>query len=284
MNRAERERIVRAALGSARARAGWMRARCPFCEGRDDSFSFHPETTYYHCFRCAKKGYLEKQEGQEEFVIPKQSEDEQARELRALTNPPDGFFLLAGDTSESLGEARDYMHSRGIPESVWHEAQVGACAFGPYAGRVVIPNLMQDGSWYGYTTRAYSKAVPKKLAYKYPRGSWRGSVLHNQPALYEATEEILYVVEGAFDALFLWPHAVAVLGMPSEKQVQLLASSARPMAVVLDADAWQKGLALSLRLRLEGCRAGCVKLLDGADPDEVDRGDLWEWARDSLAG
>lgn len=204
-------------------------------------------------------------------------------EHRLLTSPPDGYFALAGDTSESLSEARAYMHSRGIPERVWHEAQVGACAFGKYAGRIVVPNLLPDGSWYGYTTRVWGKVADKKGKYRYPRGSWRGSVLHNQPAIRATTDEHLYVVEGAFDALFLWPHAVAVLGMPSDHQVAMLATSERPLVVVLDADAWEKGLALSLRLRLEGCKAGCVKLLDGADPDEVDPSDLWEWAQDSLS-
>ena len=283
MNRSEKEAIVRAAISTAKARAGWWRARCPFCEGRDDSFSFNPDTTYFHCFRCSVKGMLERKDEDETFSIPKPTETEQEQQVRILTSPPDGYCPLAGDESESLAEARAYMAGRRIPEHVWREAQVGACLWGQYAGRIVIPNLMPDGSWYGYTTRAYSKSVPKKLAYKYPPGTWRGSVVHNQPALWAATDEHLYVVEGAFDALFLWPHAVAVLGMPSEEQVRLLASSKRPLVVVLDADAWEKGFALSMRLRLEGCRAGCVRLLDGADPDEVDKGDLWEWAQVSLA-
>ena len=278
--REERAQIVRAALSAAKHRAGWWRAHCPFCQGRDDSFSYNPETSYYHCFRCPVRGKLD--EVPEEIIGAGPSKEERDAALEAITHPPDGFFLLAGDDSESLAPARDYMHKRGIPERVWHEAQVGACIYGKYAGRVVIPNLMPDGSWFGYTTRAYDKSVPKKAAYRYPPGSWRGDVLHNQPALWADTDEHLYIVEGAFDALFLWPHAVAVMGMPSEKQVLLLAQSKRPLVVVLDADAWEKGYALSMRLRLEGCRAGCVRLVDGADPDEVDQAWLWEEARASF--
>lgn len=279
MNREERTSIVRAALSGAKHRAGWYRAPCPFCQGRDDTFSYNPETSYYHCFRCPIRGKLD---DSDDLEFDKPAPEKIDAEQEALTRPPDGYFPLAGDDGESLAPARDYMHGRGIPERVWHQAHVGACAWGPYAGRIVIPNLMPDGSWYGYTTRAYDKKVPKKLAYKYPRGSWRGAVLHNQPALRANTDEHLYVVEGAFDALALWPHAVAVLGMPSEQQIALLATSTRPLVVVLDADAWEKGLALSLRLRLEGCASGNVRLLDGADPDEVDPSDLWEAARESL--
>ena len=281
MNRDERDKIVTATLGRARHRAGWWRTRCPFCDGKDDSFSYNPETTYWHCFRCRTKGVLERNPEGIDFTGPSQEELDQQQSV--LTSPPDGYFPLAGDTSESLAPARDYLASRGIPERVWEEAQVGGCAFGRYAGRVVIPNLMPDGTWYGYTTRVWGKCADKKKKYLYPPGSWRGAVLHNQPALWEDSPELLYVVEGAFDALYLWPHAVAVLGMPSEHQIALLASSKRPLVVVLDADAWEKGMALALRLRLEGCLAGHVRLLDGADPDEVDSAELWEAARASLS-
>ena len=282
VNKEERELIVRAALRQAKHRAGWWRAACPFCQGRDDSFSYNPETHYFHCFRCPVRGMLH--EEVEELVGAGPSKEEQSAALLAITKPPEGFFLLAGDMSQTLAPARDYMHKRGIPEHVWHEAQVGACAHGKYAGRVVIPNLLDDGGWFGYTTRAYDKGVPKKLAYKYPPGSWRGDVVYNQPALHSRSREHLYIVEGAFDALFLWPHAVAVLGMPSERQVALLAGSKRPLVAVLDADAWVQGWALSQKLRLEGCRAGAVRLVDGADPDEVDPAWLWEAARESLLG
>ena len=281
MRREERDQIVRAALSGAKHRAGWWRNRCPFCMGSDDSFSYNPQTSYWHCFRCSTRGKLDG-EIEELVAATEANKAKNASELEAIKKPPDGFFLLAGDTSHSLAPARDYMHSRNIPERVWHEAQVGACAWGPYAGRVVIPNLMPDGSWFGYTTRVWGKPLNKKLKYKYPRGSWRGDVLHNQPALHGDSEELLYVVEGAFDALFLWPHAVAVLGMPSERQISMLTTTRRPLCVVLDADAWEQGWSVAMRLRLEGCTAGCVRLLDGADPDEVDQAWLWEEARASF--
>lgn len=283
MKQEERQQIVRAALASAKLRAGWWRARCPFCEGRDDSFSINAITGFYHCFRCPKKGVLDSDdENIAALHLPPDEAAKAASDMEAIRHPPDGFFLLAGDTSYTLAPARDYLHSRGIPERVWHEAQVGACAHGKYAGRVVIPNLLDDGSWYGYTTRVWGKPIDKKMKYRYPPGGWRGAIMHNQPALHGPSDEHLYIVEGAFDALFLWPHAVAVLGMPSEHQITMLAASKRPLVAVLDADAWEKGWALAMRLRLEGCTAGAVKLMDGADPDEVDPAWLWEEARASL--
>lgn len=281
VRREERDRIVRAALAGAKHRAGWWRARCPFCMGADDSFSLNAQTSYWHCFRCRTRGKLDGEV--EEFIsLTDEQKAKNAADLEAIRHPPDGFFFLAGDMSESLAPARDYMRSRNIPERVWHEAQVGACAWGKYAGRVVIPNLLPDGSWYGYTTRIWGKPINKKAKYKYPPGSWRGDVLHNQPSLGGDVEEVLYVVEGAFDALYLWPHAVAVLGMPSERQISMLTTTRRPLCVVLDADAWEQGWGVAMKLRLAGCTAGCVRLLDGADPDEVDPAWLWEEARASF--
>jgi DNA primase len=99
----------------------------------------------------------------------------------------------------------------------------------------------------------------------------RGEVLYNHTALHVETERPVMVVEGVFDALALWPHAVAVLGKPSHFQVDALASAKRPVAIVLDGDAWQEGYALAMRLRLAGQRAGSVTLPPKTDPDEVDR-------------
>lgn len=282
MTREDKEKIIQVALSMAKLRAGWWRAPCPFCGGKDDTLSYNPTTGYYHCFRqaCRTKGVLG--EVPEDLVGAGPTADEQAAEIALVQRPPEDYVPLAGDDSLIFADARKYLRQRKLPEHVWREAQVGACVSGRYAGRIVIPNLMPDGSWYGYTTRAYSKSVPKKFAYRYPPGGWRGEVMHNLPAIWQKTDEVLYVVEGAFDALALWPHAVAVLGMPSERQLQLLASATRPLCVVLDADAWEVGWSVAMKLRVMGATAGAVRLMDGLDPDEVDPSDLWEWAQSSL--
>ncbi len=92
------------------------------------------------------------------------------------------------------------------------------------------------------------------------------------------------LVQLVMEVMVLIPHLIQLHQRVAVKVVeQHLMVLLAVLVVVLDADAWEKGLALSLRLRLEGCTAGCVKLLDGADPDEVDGAWLWEEARASLA-
>lgn len=280
----ERAAIVEATLTTARQRAGWWRARCPFCEERDTSFSYNPETGFWHCFRCREKGTLgDVPEALLGGGLTKQDESELARARR----PPESFTLLADDDSDTLAHARAYLEERKIPEHVQRAAQVGACFEGVYADRIVIPNLQLDGSWLGYTTRLIGKRVDKRAKYRYPPGPWRSAVLHNEAALYERTQEACYVVEGAFDVLALWPHAVALLGSSgpfaaSDQQLAMLREASRPLVVVLDGDAWETGWSLAMRLRMLGCIAGAVRLAPGLDPDEVDPATLWEEGRAAL--
>lgn len=281
----ERARAIELTLSTARHRAGWWRAPCPFCEGRDPTFSYNPTTGYWHCFRCRERGTLG---DVPEFLLGAgPTPAEQQREIEEARRPPEGYWPLAGDDSYTFAPAREYLRKRGVREDVWAEAQIGACADGKYRGRIVVPNLQPDGSWLGYTTRSYDKATPKKFAYRYPGGSWRGSVVWNVRALTEATDEPLYVVEGVLKGLPYWPHAVAHLGNSgpnavTPQQFALLCTATRPLVVVLDGDAHEQGWALAMRLRLEGKVAGSVRLPPGTDPDEVDGAWLYEEARASL--
>jgi len=90
------------------------------------------------------------------------------------------------------------------------------------------------------------------------------------------------VVEGVFDALALYPNAVAVLGKASEAQMEALQESKRPVVIVLDGDAWQEGWAMAARLKFKGQRAGSVRLPPKLDPDEVDPAWLQEEVKKAL--
>jgi DNA primase len=221
----------------------------------------------------------------EDLVIERRPVSTQRNELKI--EPPPFFTLLAsgsGKDAVSLKPARDYLRSRGLPEDVWEAANIGACAAGPYAGRVVIPVLAEDGkTWFGFSSRLWTAKCDKRLKYRNAVGEWKSHVVYNPNALTEETDEPCYVVEGCFDALAHWPHAVAVLGDASDAQVEIMSKARRPLVVVLDGDAWVKGWSLAMKLRLEGVTAGAVQLPPGKDPDEVDPSWLWEEARASLA-
>jgi DNA primase len=111
----------------------------------------------------------------------------------------------------------------------------------------------------------------------------RGKILYNAKALYADSTLPIIAVEGVFDALPYWPHAVAFLGKPSYEQIEMLYETDRPVVVVLDGDAWRESWALAERLKLAGKKAAMVRLPPKTDPNDVDRKWLVLEARKAIA-
>lgn len=277
------ELVLRAVAGSKASPSGWARGQCPFCPStvgkvdRRGSFSVREDVGAYFCFRCGSSGRVDLPGGPREFVGA-------AKPVPVAMKPPPGWASLSSSVglgSEALRPARDYLDERGISRDRWAEAEIGACATGRFGGRVVVPVLTQDGAaWLGFVGRTWVKRA--EVPYLYPSGMARGQVLYNHSALHEETDEPVMVVEGVFDTLALWPHSVAVLGKPSDDQVEALVLAKRPVAVVLDGDAHEEGQALAWRLQFAGARAGSVRLPPKMDPDDVDLGCLRDAARRSI--
>jgi hypothetical protein len=270
---AQNDDIVLEALARSRLpmRGGWARANCPFCEARTgkpdrkQAFAVLLPVGKFHCFKCGVAGRLRH--------VPDHLNrlPEPTREEIEAFDPPDGFLPLyeyPGDSAIVTGPARRYLRSRKLPQSMWGEAGIGAVLSGFWGGRVIIPVLGADRQWLGYVGRTWVKS---DRPYLYPKGMQRGEVLYNHSALLVDTDVPVMVVEGVFDALALWPNAVAVLGKPSHFQIDALAVAKRPVAIVLDGDAHYEGYALSMKLKLMGQRAGFVRLPPKTDPDEVDK-------------
>lgn len=254
--------------------------RCVFClertgkEDRRGSLGVNTENGFFHCFKCEAKGRLDG------F-----SEDDDFFDTPPVTNAaevalPAEFAKLydrEGLRSLSLNTARSYLAKRGLDPAVLRAAGVGACVEGRYAGRVVVPITNAEGRSVGFSARAWIKKHP--VPYLYPPEMDRAAVIYNEAALRVETDLPVMIVEGVLDALALWPDAAAVLGKPSDWQVDRLVEAARPVAVVFDGDAWEEGWSFAQKLRLRGCRAGSVVLPAKADPDEVDREVLTQAAR-----
>ncbi len=180
-----------------------------------------------------------------------------------------------------LEPGRRYVYEdRGLSEELVREVEIGGCVSGWFSGRVIIPVLSPEGEWIWYIGRDRTGEAEKK--YVYPRGG-RGGALYNHAALLEdLPDDPVLIVEGAFDALAVWPDGVGVLGKPNASQFDALASTRRPVAIVLDGDAYDEAYTLAMRLRLEGQRAGAVKLPAKVDPDEVDLDQLMACARRAI--
>lgn len=285
---------IRDALADARPGArGRLLAKCPFCEERTGKADHHGKLAvwpsgYARCYKCKFRGFLD-------GYAP---EHYTADDLEDLTDRvdgapelPEGFAPLFG--SESFPDhyfAREYMlEERGLPRHALEEAGVGATLSGPYRGRVIVP-VFAPGSreWLSFVARDFTKASKVRVPYltAKPDDGWAYAemLFFNEGALDVETDEPALVVEGCFDALWLWPAGVATLGSLSEWQVWRLSRARRPVVLVSDGDAWAEGLAISERLRVAGARTGALKLPPGTDPDELPRADIERAARAAVAG
>jgi hypothetical protein len=291
----------RASLETVASPSGWGRTNCPFCldrTGKADhrqSFGFNHATGFYHCFKCSVAGRIDGYDDVHSEFDPKWKSNEAEAVCRQAPESYTAIGVEPGLTAQSLTEARAYLRSRGLGRNVCREAQVGVCDSGKYSGRVIVPITSPEGEWLGWVGRIW-ESIPKDILdtifalggsapgrkYTYPAGMRRAEILFNSAALLVETDEPVIAVEGVFDALAYWPHAAAVLGTASEQQIWALGAARRPVAVVLDGDAWRQGEALAMRLQLEGQRAGFVRLPPKVDPDEVDQGWLREEARRCL--
>lgn len=272
---ADAQEVERAFAHARSSSTGWWRVDCPLCAGRTgkpdrkQALAINARSGVYTCWKCQATGKT----GVAMDLPPVEAHVDVAE-----VDPPEWYVPLHGDESLSLEAARAYAAKRCRPE-YWRDVQIGACAMGQFAGRVIVPVLGDDDAWLGWVGRTW---YPCAKAYTYPKGMQRGEVTYRGGILREVTDEPALVVEGVFDALHLWPRAVAVLGKASEKQMEALADASRPIVIVLDGDAWMEALAMSLRLRLHGQRAGYVRLPPKLDPDEVPLAWLDEEVRRAL--
>lgn len=277
----EQNELAAGALAHAKITIrGKLRVNCPLCQyrtGKQDkktSLSGNINSGRFYCYKCGASGRFS-----EQAYDPNAVKDNE--EIK-LFDPPEGYTPLWKEPFASAfctEHARRYLRSRHCFDSMWEPLQIGCCLSGFYAGSVVVPVLLPDRAWAGYVCRAY---VPTSNPYLYPADMSKGLVLFNGEALWVETETPLLVVEGVFDTTPYWPDAVALLGKASGEQRNLLALARRPVCVVQDGDAWQEGWSLALWLRMQGQRAGHIRLPPKKDPDEMNPSWLREAAIQSI--
>lgn len=260
--------ILDAVAGKRPSATGWVRGDCPLCElksgkaDRKQCLGLEVTTGHWHCFRCGARGLLA------DVDIPTSP---RAPAVANVVDLPDGFFELYREPGRSafMAEgARDYLADRGVDEVVGRAARIGACLVGRYRGRIVVPVYAPEGALVGWSARDFLGQSERK--YLYPEGMRRALIMYNAAALLVDSTEPVFVVEGVFDALALWPDGAGCLGKPSPPQVEMLRATTRPVVVLLDGDAWRESFGLASKLRAFGKRAGSVRLPPKTDPATAD--------------
>lgn len=182
---------------------------------------------------------------------------------------PEGFTLFK-DSSPVYPvrrQAMNYLYNRGITDYMIEKYQIGFCDRGDHAGRIVIPSYNIKGELNYYIARSWNPMSRAK--YKNPEAEkdkiifWENQIDWNKD---------IYLVEGAFDGIFL-ENSIPMLGKHmSELLFETIHKKAKAEVIIcLDADAWEN--ALNLYHDLNGGELwGKIKLIKL--PEDKDIADL----------
>ena len=273
------DQVVAALEGAVESSVGEARTTCPFCDertGKADrrkSLAINVERGAFKCHKCGIAGYRSGADRETPLT------DAEKPTPVAEVPLPDGFVKLGVEpalSARSMRRPREYLLKRNVTLDAVRQAGIGFVPSGWLKRRVCVPISSLGRGRVGWVARDITGRSDKP--YMYAKGMRRASMMFNEHALWRPTDEPAVLVEGVFDALPHWPHAVALLGKPSHMQVRMLLAAARPLVVALDGDAWREGWALAQKLRLLGREAYSIRLPPLSDPGDMAPGELFDAA------
>lgn len=261
---------------------GQISFNCPVCD--EDRNKHNLEVNYvdnvYKCWACGDSEgthgplgklfdkYGNKKQKKLYQVLKPETVVKRERPKKQL-RLPDGFTLFK-DSSPIYPvrkQAINYLHNRGISDYMIEKYQIGFCDKGDHAGRIVIPSYNDKGELNYYIARSWNPMSRAK--YKNPEAEkdkiifWESLIDWNKD---------IYLVEGAFDGLFI-ENSIPMLGKHmSELLFNTIYKKAKgDIIICLDADAWQNSVKLYHELHGGELwdRIKIIKL-----PDEKDIADL----------
>lgn len=137
-------------------------------------------------------------------------------------------------------QAYNYLKSRGITDEIIERFGIGFCDKGSHIGRIVIPSYNKKGELNYYVGRSWDPNSRAK--YRNPEAEkdqiifWENLIDWNKD---------IYLVEGAFDGMFL-DNPVVMLGKHmSELLFETIYNNAKGNVIIcLDGDAWENAVRL----------------------------------------
>jgi DNA primase len=209
-----------------------------------------------------------------ELLRPEQTEDGNNRVYKPVKLPED--FIPFKDASMGLKmtpyykQAYNYIKKRNITDLMLQIYNIGFCYKGIYENRIIIPSYDEDNRINYFIARSYLNNT--KMKYKNPEAQ-KEIIIFNEKLI--NWDETIYIVEGAFDSIFI-PNAIPMLGkFMSEHLFKKLYDNAKKIVIVLDPDAWDDAERLYHRIncgKLMG-KVWIVKLEGDKDIADL-KGDL----------
>jgi hypothetical protein len=163
-----------------------------------------------------------------------------------------------------------YLFSRGLSLEEVIEYNLMYCGKGKYAGRIIIPMYLQDGSLAGFIGRGIY-TWSSKPKYKFPAGFRKSHILYGIDTIPLGCSNII-CVEGPFDRFRVGANSVAVLGKTiSAAQMNLILEKApESVTLLFDSDAKDDAIKTSAVVS-HYLPVKVVILPDGEDPGTMPR-------------
>jgi Zn-finger nucleic acid-binding protein len=141
-------------------------------------------------------------------------------------------------------QAFNYIKNRNITPELIDKYNIGFCYEGPYENRIIIPSYDSEDRINYFIARSY--LTKTKLKYKNPDID-KETLIWNEHLI--NWNERIYIVEGAFDSIFL-PNSIPMLGkfMTQHLFNKLYDNTKKDVVIVLDPDAWRDSEKLYHRL------------------------------------
>jgi DNA primase len=233
--------------------------------------------THGSIFKLIKKYGTPKQLKKYELLRPDDTEDSTKRVYKQVRLPKE--FIPFKDASMGLKltpqykQALAYIKKRNITDLMLQIYNIGFCYNGLYENRIIIPSYDEEKRLNYFVARSYLSKT--KLKYKNPEAQ-KEIIIFNENLI--NWDETIYIVEGAFDSIFI-PNAIPMLGkFMSDHLFKKLYENAKKIVIVLDPDAYDDAERLYHRVncgKLMG-KVWIVKLEGDKDIADL-KGDLSEY-------
>jgi len=241
----------------------------------------------YKCWSCAEthdthgsiyklvKKYGNPRQNKKFLLLMPEEVDEVKRIYKKVYLPKE--FISFKDVSQGLKltpqfkQAWNYIKKRNITDDMIERFNIGFCYNGLYENRIIIPSYDTELTLNYFIARSYLSKT--KLKYKNPEVQ-KEIIIWNEHLI--NWEERLYIVEGAFDSIFV-PNSIPMLGkfMSDNLFKTIYTKAKKDIVIVLDPDAWNDATKLYHKMncgKLMG-RVFVVKLEGDEDIADL-KGDL----------
>ena len=193
--------------------------------------------THGSIYKLIKKYGNKKQLKNYQLLRPEDNEDSPKRFYKQVKLPKE--FISFKNVSPGLKmtphfkQAWNYIKKRNITDEMIERYNIGFCYTGLYENRIIIPSYDEEKNLNYFIARSY--LTKTKLKYKNPEVQ-KEVVIFNEYLI--NWDETIYIVEGAFDSIFI-PNSIPMLGkFMSECLFKKLYDNAKKIIIVLDPDAW----------------------------------------------